>query len=198
MRWVHGESSPDRRSNRVVSTVDSFIAYLPEMLGAMALDSRCLVAIIGFADGRYVQFWVEPDGKVLAEVVSNISIFEGVALGDQDEAALRSMGWCEPAPGPSPNWRIETGDQDGIIRIVTMIRSVVYRVRGERLENEVNERTFVVTPTSSNRSDAREVARVGFQTALAEMKRTLEERGSRPSLHGASLLPTLLLAEECS
>jgi len=39
--------------------VGSFIANLPEMLGAMVLDPRCLVAVIEFEDVRYVQYLVE-------------------------------------------------------------------------------------------------------------------------------------------
>ena len=52
----------------VHSTVGSFIANLPEMLGAMVVDPRCLVAVIEFEDVRYVQYWVERDGAVIAEV----------------------------------------------------------------------------------------------------------------------------------
>jgi hypothetical protein len=79
--------------NGVTATVGSFISNLPELLGAMALDARCLVAIAEFGDGRYVQFWVEPDGTTSAEVVSNLNIGDAVALSREDEEALFEMGW---------------------------------------------------------------------------------------------------------
>jgi len=45
-----------RHDERVQSSVGSFIANLPEMLGAMVLDPRRLVAVIEFEDVRYVQY----------------------------------------------------------------------------------------------------------------------------------------------
>jgi hypothetical protein len=90
-----------------MSNVGSFIANLPEMLGAMAIDPRCLVAVVEFEDVRYVQYWVEPEGAVIAEVISNLNIGDAVALTSDDEDALREAGWSEPSPGPRPNWRYE-------------------------------------------------------------------------------------------
>ncbi len=118
--------------NTVNSTVDSFIANLPEMLGSMAIDPRCLVAIAEFVDGRYVQFWVEPRGLVIAEVVSNLNIGDAVALSDDDEEVLARMGWSEPAPGPNPNWRYESRDVAGLMRIVLMTRHAILEVLRER------------------------------------------------------------------
>ena len=126
----------------VTSTVGSFIANLPEMLGAMALDPRCLVAVVEFADVRYVQFWADPDGRVIAEVISNLNIGEAVALSDDDEERLRRAGWCEPAPGPKPNWRYEANDLAGLMRIVTMSRNAVYDVLGEIDANPVSVKIF--------------------------------------------------------
>ena len=83
-------------ANTAQSTVSSFIANLPEMLGAMAGDPRCLGAIAEFDDVRYVQFWVEPNGLVIAEVISNLNIGEAVALTLEDERILRKMGWSAP------------------------------------------------------------------------------------------------------
>ncbi len=131
-----------RQVEPLSSSVGSFIANLPEMLGAMALDPRCLVAIVEFADVRYVQFWADPDGTVIAEVISNLNIGDAVALGDEDEERLRRAGWCEPTPGPTPNWRVEATDAGGLMRIVTMTRDAVYDVLGERDANPVSVKIF--------------------------------------------------------
>jgi hypothetical protein len=121
----------------VRSNVGSFIANLPEMLGAMAVDPRCLVAVIEFSDVRYVQYWVSPDGVVIAEVISNLNIGDGVALSPADEDHLRAAGWSEPSPGPRPNWRYEATDVAGLMRIVSMSRDAVYDVLRERDTNAV-------------------------------------------------------------
>jgi hypothetical protein len=126
----------------VKSNVGSFIANLPEMLGAMAIDPRCLVAVIEFDDVRYVQFWVEPDGAVIAEVISNLNIGDAVALSTQDEERLRCAGWSEPSPGPRPNWRYEAYDIAGLMKIVAMSRDAVYDVLRERDANPVSVRIW--------------------------------------------------------
>jgi len=131
-----------RHDERVSSNVGSFIANLPEMLGAMVVDPRCLIAIIEFEDIRYVQFWVEPDGAVTAEVISNLNIGTAVALRPEDEEKLRRAGWSEPAPGPKPNWRYEADDVAGLMRIVAMTREAVYDVLGERDANAVSVRMW--------------------------------------------------------
>jgi hypothetical protein len=129
-------------NERVASNVGSFIANLPEMLGAMAFDPRCLVAVIEFEDLRYVQFWVESDGKVIAEVISNLNIGDAVALTLEDEEKLRRAGWSEPAPGPRPNWRFEANDFAGLMKVVTMSRDAVYHVLRERDGNAVSVRMW--------------------------------------------------------
>ena len=123
-------------SNRVVSRVGPFVANLPAMLGAMAVDPRCLVAIVDFADDRYVQFRVAPDGPVIAEVISNLNCGDVVALSVESENALRHMGWEEPSD-VSPNWRTKSHDVAGLVKLVDMMRVVVFEVLGERPENPV-------------------------------------------------------------
>ena len=162
-------------ANAVASSVESFVANLPELLGAMAVDPRCLVAVCDFADGRYVQFWVQRDGTVISEVVSNINIGNAVALSESDEEELRAMGWVEPSPGPNPNWRFESSDVVGLIRSVEMIRRAVYEVLGERPANTVSTRTWSVNePSDLTADELRIYSRVHFQEALAEIERDLE------------------------
>jgi hypothetical protein len=127
---------------RVTSSVGSFIANLPEMLGAMVVDPRCLVAVIEFEDVRYVQYWVEPHGAVIAEVISNLNIGDAVALSREDEERLRIAGWSEPSPGPKPNWRFEAHDSAGLMKIVSMSRDAVYDVLRERDTNTVSVRMW--------------------------------------------------------
>jgi len=161
--------------NTVQSTVGSFIANLPEMLGAMAVDPRCLVAIAEFADVRYVQFWVEPHGLVIAEVISNLNIGDAVALTAKDEAVLRKMGWAEPSPGPNPNWRIESSDVAGLMRTVLMTRHAVFEVLREKPGNIVNLKTWEFKKSKKVEiDDVRTEARVHYQTALQEIAQQLD------------------------
>ena len=162
--------------NTVQSTVGSFIANLPEMLGAMAVDPRRLVAIAEFADVRYVQFWVEPDGLVIAEVISNLNIGDAVAVTPHDEQVLRKMGWSEPSPGPNPNWRYESSDAAGLMRTVLMTRHAVYEVLREKPGNVVNVRTWEFKKaTDVENNELRTEARVHYQTALREIAQQLDD-----------------------
>jgi hypothetical protein len=159
----------------VTSNVGSFVANLPEMLGAMVVDPRCLVAVIEFEDVRYVQYWVEPGGAVIAEVVSNLNIGDAVALSPEDEERLRDAGWCEPSPGPRPNWRYEADDIAGLMRIVTMSRDAVYHVLRERDANAVSVRIWEGKSTEGSSDDLRERSRVHYQATLRDLERRLLE-----------------------
>jgi hypothetical protein len=157
-----------RPDERVTSSVGSFIANLPELLGAMALDPRCLVAVIEFEDVRYVQYWVEPDGAVIAEVISNLNIGDAVALTPEDERALRFAGWSEPSLGPTPNWRFEADGPAGLMKVVTMSRDAVYDVLRERDTNAVSIRMWEGRRTPSPCGDRRERTRVHHRSARGE------------------------------
>jgi hypothetical protein len=160
---------------RVASTVGSFVANLPEMLGAMVVDPRCLVAVIEFEDVRYVQYWVEPGGAVIAEVISNVNIGDAVALSPQDEERLRQSGWAEPTLGPTPNWRYEADDIAGIMRIVTMSRDAVYDVLRERDANPVSVRMWEGRSVHQSSDELRETSRVHYQATLRDLERRLLE-----------------------
>ena len=126
----------------MTSSVGSFVANLPEVLGAMRRDPRCLLAVIEFQDVRYVQYRAEPNGAVVAEVISNLNIRDAVALTAEDEETLRAAGWSEPSPGATPNWRFEAHDNAGVIKVVTMLRDAVYGVLRERDFNTVSVRMW--------------------------------------------------------
>jgi hypothetical protein len=136
-----------RKSDAVTSSVDSFLANLPEMLGSMKVDPRCLVAVIAFEDHRYVQFWVTSDGAVFGEVISNINIEHidaAPALTEEEEAILRAMGWRAPAPTSKPNWRFAAHDVAELIRLVAMTRTVVLDVLHESRNRRVSMRTWTM------------------------------------------------------
>lgn len=161
-KWIH-------------SNVGSFVANLPEMLGAMAVDPRCIVAIAEFEDVRYVQFWVDPDGQVVSEVISNRNIGDAVALTSDDEHMLREAGWNEPN-GPSPNWQFISNDVAGLMRAVTMIGSAVYDVLREEPSNTVSLQTWAVKDAPDATTDEqREASRLYYQEEIRSIERRFEE-----------------------
>ena len=160
---------------RLESYVGSFVANLPEMLGAMAADPRCLVSIIEFADFRYVQFWVEPDGLIIAEVVSNLNTGDAVALSSEDEESLRTAGWSEPSPGPTPNSRYEASGIAGLGKIAALTRDAVYHVLGETDTNPVSVRTWEMPRRERSSVDLRERARAHYQATVRDIERRLDE-----------------------
>lgn len=158
----------------VRSTVGSFVANLPEMLGAMAVDRRCLVAIAEFDDGRYVQFWLDPDGQVVSEVISNRNIGEAVALTSDDEHMLRAAGWLEPYD-TSPNWQFRSHDVTGLMKAVAMVASAVYDVLGEEPRNVVSLQTWAVRHGPASTTDQeRQESRVFYQDELRSLERRVE------------------------
>jgi hypothetical protein len=159
--------------NGVTATVGSFISNLPELLGAMALEARCLVAIAEFGDGRYVQFWVEPDGTTSAEVVSNLNIGDAVALSPEDEEALLEMGWCEPVPMHSPNWRVEADEAIGVLRVATLVRRAVYEVLRERPDNVLTLRSFALERSAEGWREVQASTRVYVTEVWDDVERFL-------------------------
>ncbi len=157
--------------NEATASVDAFLANLPEMLGAMRADPRCLVAVVEFEDGRYVQFWATSDGEVIGEVVSNLNIGDAVALTSEDESMLRTRGWLEPSAGPRPNWRFEASDVAGLIDLVAMPHDAVVHVLGESGSRRVTLRTWVMgAPHDRTLDDLLLESRVYYQEALLEIE----------------------------
>jgi hypothetical protein len=163
------------RDNWVHSNVGSFVANLPEMLGAMAVDRRCVVAIAEFDDVRYVQFWVDADGQVVCEVISNRNIGDAVALTPDDEYMLLNAGWVEPHD-TSPNWQFISNDVAGLMKAVTMIGSAIYDVLREEPSNGVSLQTWAVNDVpDSTTAEQREESRVFYQEALRSLARRCGE-----------------------
>jgi hypothetical protein len=144
------------------------------MLGAMAVDRRCIVAIAEFDDVRYVQFWVDADGQVVSEVISNRNIGNAVALTTDDECMLRDAGWIEPHD-QSPNWQFISNDVAGLMKAVTMIGRAIYDVLREEPSNGVSLQTWAVNDAPDSTTDAqREESRVSYQEALRSLERRCE------------------------
>ena len=141
----------------VVSNVDSFVANLPETLGAMFVEPRCVVAVAEFEDGRYVQFWAGPAHLIIFEVVSNEHLSGERALSDDDEQRLREAGWMEPGPTSSPNWRFDAHGGIELARGVAMTRRAVLEVLGERPGNTVSYRSWFARCDVTSRGDVRRV-----------------------------------------
>ena len=134
----------------VISTVDSFIGNLPEFLGALLTDSRCIVAIAEFSDHRYVQFWLDSPTYFIAEVISNLNIGDSLALTETDEDSLKAIGWNEPSAAERPNWyRIGTSVAY-LIEIISMTKRAVLEVLRESPANTVSIRPFEMARTTKN------------------------------------------------
>ena len=165
-----GASNPEHLS------VAAFLSNLPELLGAMSVDPRCMVAIAEFEDGRYVQFWVDSDGSVLSEVISNVYLRDGRALNDAQEDALRDDGWRGPERGSSPNWHVEAHDVSTLITSVHMVRRAVLDVLGEAPSNVVSIVTWEVRrPAGASAQDQREMSRVRVRELFEAWERDVDD-----------------------
>ena len=164
-----------QHDERVVSNVGSFIANLPETLGAMMVDPRCLVAVIEFEDVRYVQYLACPQRPMIAEVISNLNIGDAIALTPADENKLRAAGWSEPSPGETPNWRFEAQDITGLMSVVTMSRDAVYDVLREHDANPVSVRIWEGLHRVGTSDDAGEPPRVRTNAIIRDLEQRLRE-----------------------
>ncbi|MEO9180253.1 MAG: hypothetical protein ABI298_01230, partial [Acidimicrobiales bacterium] len=127
-----------------------------------------------FDDVRYVQFWVDPDGQAVSEVISNLNIGDAVALTSHDEHMLQEAGWVEPN-GPNPNWQFISNDVAGLMRAVTMIGSAIYDVLREEPSNGVSLQTWAVHDAPDSTTDEqREASRVFYQAELRSIERRVE------------------------
>lgn len=136
--------------SEMMSTVGSFVGNLPEFLGALLTDDRCIAAIAEFSDHRYVQFWLDKPSYFVAEVISNLNIGDSRALTQLEEDALRAFGWNEPSVDGRPNWyRIGTSITD-LFGIIDMTKQAICEVLGELPGNSVSIRTFDMPRTSED------------------------------------------------
>lgn len=130
-------------SSRSPSTVSSFLGNLPELIGAMSLDTRkCLVVVAEFNNGRYLQVWVDHGNYIKLEVQSNQVRGEGPYLSTEEERLLRSVGFGEPSKYFGPNWWIINDWQKGFLNLFAKISFVVNDVWNERPDHVVWVKEF--------------------------------------------------------
>lgn len=121
----------------------SLTGNLAELLLAMRQDGRALIAVCEFSDDRYVQFWLQPGGRIVGEVVSNLNIGPSTALPPWAEERLREIGFHEADPVAKPNWWFEsTGTRDDL-RLSVMMNAAIYDALEERSWDSVSVRTWM-------------------------------------------------------
>ena len=125
------------------STVGSLSANLAELLQAMRQDGRALIAVCEFRDHRYIQFWLQPDGRLIGEVISNLNIATSVALDPRAEEVLRAIGFREPALGPKPNWWFQAITSSDVRRLLEMMNVAIYDALEESPDNAVSVKTWL-------------------------------------------------------
>jgi|GEM_PF-274864 len=136
--------------------VSSFVANLPELLGAMRRDPRCLVAICDFSDFRYVQFWAEGD-VVIAECISNLHLTGEMALTAEQESQLEAAGWVAPSHNGSPNWSKRISSDGEVGELSLAVAHVITEILGQGSTPEsvmAEFRTFDVHRSPSTPMDA--------------------------------------------
>ena len=130
---------------RVRSTVASLRANLAELIYAMLHDGRSLIALCEFSDRRYVQFWIQADGRLFGEVVSNLNIVAARKLGLRGEQRLRELGFREPISGPQPNWWFAATSNAQTLRLLHMMNAAIFEVLEEVPANSVSISTWLTT-----------------------------------------------------
>jgi hypothetical protein len=166
----------DRSERRETMTVEAWVSQLTQMVSSMITRQGRVASVTQFEDGRYVQFWVEPDGIVIAEVISNLYTGDEIALSRDDEAALRRMGWHEPRRGPNPNWYLVARRAAELVTMVDIVRRVVDEVLRESPANSVSVHTWTIERRWSSLDDLREESRVHYRRALDGIRIELDGR----------------------
>jgi hypothetical protein len=147
--------------NGVTSTVQSFLTNLPELLGALATTGKNHIALGEFEDKRYVQFWSDPNGHVIGEVISNLNIGDLVALTPVAEEQLRNLGFSEPVEYLNPNWTYEASNVAELVKLIKMMTQVITVVLGEDRSNPVEIHTWEMNiPENTCRDQYRAETRV--------------------------------------
>jgi len=165
----------DHEERREITSVEEWAVDLGARLATMISSSSRVVSVAQFDDGRYVQFWVESDGVVIAEVISNLYTGADLALTRTDEEALRQMGWHEPRRGPNPNWHLGARGPSEIAALVELVRRVVRDVLGERGANRVSVHSWTIERDVASLDELREESRVHYRRSLERIRRELDE-----------------------
>jgi len=145
----------------ITATVESLLANLPELLGALSNSDKNIVTLAIFSDQRYVQFWSDGYGNVIGEVISNLNIGDSIALTTEAEEEIAGIGFSEPVEYLNPNWTYEAHNQKQLIRLFHMMSLVITAVLKEELHNSVEIQTWeVAVPKDQSRDEFRAATRV--------------------------------------
>lgn len=112
-------------------SVRDFLDTLVRRLESLREDKKYFTWTVNCPDSRYVQFLVQPDGAIIAEVMSNLHGMDW-ALSSDDEDELRAMEFREPAYGPLPNWWQEYRTADNLHELLEKIERVMFVVFKEQ------------------------------------------------------------------
>ena len=115
--------------NPVTTTITSFLANLPELLGSMYAQGSRVLCIADFTDFRYVQFWAEGN-TLVAEVISNMHLREQPLTAAQ-ERMLLADGWNPPSIDGTPNFWMEVSGRGEIPRLTRHVQRAVVDVLGQ-------------------------------------------------------------------
>ena len=161
------------RSPRAM-TVEDLLHLLPQLLGSLFIDERCLIAVAEFDDGRYVQFWAEGGVSLVAEVIANQGSTSSRVLSDADERHLMTRGWSGPGP-LGPNWRYEARNVAQVIECVAMVRDAIRSVLRQGDDVTVSLRSWtMVRDACVDGVVAREQGRNAYRRSLEELRRQID------------------------
>lgn len=113
----------------VTTSVSSFLANLPELLGSMFSQGDRVLCIADFADFRYVQFWAEGQ-TLVAEVISNMHLEEEPLTAEQEQMLL-DEGWNPPSEEGTPNFWMEVTSLREIPALARFVQHAVTDVLGQ-------------------------------------------------------------------
>ena len=110
----------------VTTTISSFLANLPELLGSMFSQGSRVLCIADFTDYRYVQFWAEGN-TLVAEVISNMHLEESPLTPEQEQMLLDD-GWNPPTLDGTPNFWMEVRSLREIPTLTRFVQRAVVDV----------------------------------------------------------------------
>lgn len=154
--------------NPVTTTISSFLANLPELLGSMIAQGDRVLCIADFQDYRYVQFWAE-DSTLVAEVISNMHLEEKPLTLDQ-ELALLQDGWNAPSEDGTPNFWMEVRTIRDIPQLCVHVQRAVTDVLGQGRSPELQTCEIKTWDPGDipylSRDEARSQSRVRLQDTI--------------------------------
>ena len=133
----------------VQCTLESFLANMPEMLGAFFGHEEPLAVIVDLREGLFLQFWIEKE-MVIVEVASNFYFADAGMLRSDQELALQGAGWSAPQGKNLPNWRLEKYGLAGLREVTQRSLDALLHILVEepRTSTSILDRTFLPFPCS--------------------------------------------------